>query len=104
MKTNQASEPRKYLIERKTPSNVRAFVEMFPDGTCGFHWDFSDTTSNHMFPGPEEKFEGVVAPENLREEIKNRNWASPMSSELRRFTDELWDNFHAQKINQNIPR
>lgn len=89
-----------YLIDRKKPSNTRCFVEMYPDGTFGWHWGFYD--NNKCFEGPCGVFEDVTAPENIQSEIKNRSWGDEMSSELQIFADSLWDKFF--EVNSNIPR
>ncbi len=95
-----AARVTEYLIERKRPSNTRCFIEMYPNGTFGWHWDFYD--GGRAFPGPRGVFEGVTAPEDIQAEIKNRNWPDAMSPALRTFADGLWEKFF--EVNSNIPK
>ncbi len=89
--TSTFVELERYLIKRSSIAGKLCFIEMYEDGTFGWHWDYYDGKKSTF--GDQGDLPDITASEKVQNEIKNRNWTGGMSKELTALASELWKRF-----------
>lgn len=92
--TNPNPRPERDSIRRSVYAGKYCYIEMYEDGTFGWHWDYFDG-KNFTF-GAQGDFPSITASEKVKNEIRNRNWTGGMSRELEALAKELWKLFEIE--------